>query len=437
MELLEFKKLDFFDTLLLCAFSIYLILGNIPRVINIGTINIIFPITEIILYVLSSIYFISRIKKINVYLLLCGVIFAVSFFSGTLKALNVLSMKEIIAAFFYLVRLYMIGITVITFGYLFAKKFVLNKLFSFYSRIFYMQLIFAGLIFLCFPNSVNLWNFLKQYNIEFVGDPHVSRLIGTIFDPNFFGALLTFPYTLALLKIVNGNKVTYRIYLNYFIFQFAILMTSSRSALLGMFIVVILVAVANLILLFQKHPKKNISLNIFPTFFLFVTNFLFLAIAFFTGLLDRIITRFTSMVYDPSAIHRLLSFQNAFQLLNDNYLTGIGYNYLQNYKHFTLGRQFDASVLNIWVTLGIPLGMIFTIIFLIFVKKSLKYYKKNDYLLYLFISIFTFTSFLMSFFNNLLFLPFYLIIICPLFFYGNYRNCNEECTRHTGKNDYC
>lgn len=437
MELSVHKKNDVFESLLIGAFFIYLVLGNTPRIVGIGSFHIVFPITEIILYILSVIYFIYRIRKINIYLLFCGAIFTASFFCGTLKTLDVVGMKEIASAFLYLVRLFMIGITGTVFGYLFAKRFSPDKLSFFYSKIFYVQLVLAVIIFLCFPHSADLWRFLKQYNIEFVGDPHVRRLIGTVFDPNFFGALLILPYTLALLKIINGKIVTYRTYLNYFVFQFAILMTLSRSALLGMFIVIILVAVVNIFLLLQDKRKTNIQLNIFPTFFLFIANFFFLAITYFGGFLNRLITRFLDIGYDPSAMHRLVSFQNAFQLLNDNYLAGIGYNYLQNYVHYTLGKQFDSSFLNIWVTLGIPFGVLFTVFFLVFIKKSLKYYKENDYLLYLTIFIFLFTSFWISFFNNLLFLPFYLIIICPLLFYGNYKNYSEEYARHTKNSDNC
>ena len=56
-------------------------------------------------------------------------------------------------------------------------------------KIFFYNLILSSLILYIFPNSTDLWVFLKSINITIYGDPHVNRLVSFFFDPNFYSLL--------------------------------------------------------------------------------------------------------------------------------------------------------------------------------------------------------------------------------------------------------
>lgn len=100
-------------------------------------------------------------------------------------------------------------------------------------------------------------------------------------------------------------------------------------------------------------------------------------------------------------------------------LVGLGYNFIP----FVVDKEyivtnFDASLLNLIIALGIPLSLVVFLCLTRWLLFSFKGLKLVNFTLYVSLSTYLIASIIMSFFNNLLFYPFYLLTVLPLLAYG-------------------
>ena len=236
-------------------------------------------------------------------------------------------------------------------------------------------------------------------------DPHMGRLISTYFDPNYLSSILVIPTGIVLYKMIEGKNKFRNLFL-FVLFIISILLTKSRSGILGT--VIILFGA----LLYQTKVKKNWlyflgSISVLAPALLFMV--------FFSNI--TAFERIRGIANDNSAMHRFISWGDSFSIIGEYPLFGIGFNMYGSYVTKIQGNVasasgygMDSSILFAFVTTGLVGGFIllygfFKILLL-----------KNKDGMYSLIKIILFASIIMSFFNNLLFnilwlFPFSLLLL--------------------------
>jgi len=197
-------------------------------------------------------------------------------------------------------------------------------------------------------------SFLQPYG----WDPHVGRLTSTFLDPNFAGLFLVFSFNLSLaLFYFNFLKNYGRVFLVIpLVFLIALILTFSRSSYLAW--------VGSLFSYGIFLSKK--TLFVFLPFFL-------LAIIFLPRMAERISG---AVSLDITAKARIVSWQNAYKIIRDNLIFGVGYNNYRfaqmKYGFFDLerpegglsGAGSDSSLLLVFATTGIFGFLVFLAILL-------------------------------------------------------------------------
>jgi O-antigen ligase len=222
-------------------------------------------------------------------------------------------------------------------------------------------------------------------------DPHINRLLGSLFDPNFMGATLVLCFNIFL---SNYSRKDNKSYIVIFITLLAIFLTFSRSAWLML---------AASIFVFGIFKYRSLL-------------FISLIIAFFAYFaVPRVQTRIAS-VTDPadSAHFRLISWKNTLNIAEDHLFFGTGYNTFRfvqkEYGFFGVdsgghsGGGADSSLLLTLATTGIPGIFLFLGFFLTPIKMALK--AKNMQSSWKLALLASFPALLVnSFFINSLFYP--------------------------------
>ncbi len=178
-------------------------------------------------------------------------------------------------------------------------------------------------------------------------DPHVGRLLSTWFDPNFLAGWLAFLITIALATALSlpWNRARWW-WLAIGIMTLAVILTFSRSGYVA------LAAGAGLVALIRSRTVFFLGLLTMVGVVLFIPR-----------VQERVIGIRT---VDETARLRIISWQNAFTVIHDHPLLGVGYNlyrYVQvDYGFLTDTKEHsasgsDSSLLTMWVTTGI-LGLL-------------------------------------------------------------------------------
>lgn len=214
---------------------------------------------------------------------------------------------------------------------------------KFYSLAIWLGLLFA---FLGFLQLVFIPSF--EFMTKYGWDPHLNRLLSTFFDPNYAGGFLVLVCSLVLGRMLFAeNKGEKGVLFFAFLFLLlAIVLTYSRSTYLA-FIIVALV------------------IGLLRSWRLLLFGFLASILIFFTfpRMQERILGAFS---LDITAKMRIASFKDAWQIIEDHPIFGVGYNTLrlvrEDYGQIVDPKQhtaggFDSSLLTIWATTGI-LGLL-------------------------------------------------------------------------------
>lgn len=406
---IQFKNLMY--KIIIIYYVIYMILGNYPRIINISFFrgdNIL--LTELILYLFSSIMFVVfLIRKKDIVIKEPLIISTLIIISNLINVFYIGFFNNI--SFLYSFRILLLNISSIVVGYSLFKYYGLdiNKVIILYIKIFFIYSIIGWYIYIRYPNSNDLWMQLSNYGIIFNGDPHIRRVFGSYFDPNYFGNILVFVIILTLLlfneKTID-NKKKYLIYLIFFIIT--LLYTFSRSSLLGLFISVFII---------KTLGKKNGSIKGILKNFLWLSVIvisLIILYKFQNESIIRMINRFNDIKNDKSAMHRFYDFQLSINFYFSSlrvFLIGIGYNNIYYVLNTSLS-SFDSSIFTTLVCLGILGSSVIIVFFYIYFKKInifLKSINKDNIILY--IKSYVLASIIICNFNNLLFYQFYIMLI--------------------------
>lgn len=273
---------------------------------------------------------IKKSLRFSPHFLIFGFFILISCFSCFLNIYKY-SFLEYLISLFYLARLVSyFGAGVIVFNML-DTKIISNKQII-------MAFLYSGL-FICIAGVFQLILLpdFETLDLSLGWDPHKFRLASTFFDPNFVGVYLVLIVSLLLSQKKKYTHV-------FVIFVTSIFLTFSRSAWLALSIVVLIYG------LFKNR--------------LLILLFIFIAFSAYYAV-PRVQTRLTNTT-DPadSAHYRISSWKNSFNIVKDNPVLGVGYNFFRYvqldygfltydtiYKHSGAGS--DSSLLFVWATTGI------------------------------------------------------------------------------------
>lgn len=404
------------------AFYVFILLGNISRLIPIPFIDNNIPFTEIVLYIIGivlSLKLVKYLKKEYLYITLFFSFLIANFIYG-----SIINGFEVLPLL-YSIRLILTILSTITIGFAFYIKYG-HRSFNFFDKILSMYMIVvtvSSLLFVAFPDSNQLWNFLASFGILFDGDPHQRRFISIYFDPNYYGAIAVIP---AIFSLNNFKKTQNNKYLVYLcIIIVSIILTVSRS---GVATLILYFGYEGFIwfktlLLSKKIQRKSIYYSIFGLVIVIVLYILF------NDNILRLVERVATTTSDTSAYARFTSYIFGMEIIYEYPLMGIGYNYLSEIARSTRGlTSVDSSIQAMVINFGIIGFLIFASIIVKITtkisKKSSTGYEKSmmkSLNIYLFVII-LFTSN----FNNLLFYQFWLIPMMVIYAYLYFNSVNQK-----------
>lgn len=235
--------------------------------------------------------------------------------------------------------------------YFIFSYFIYNLLvFKYLNWVEINQILIRNFYFLLMLNLIQYFlirdiSFMETYGF----DPHTSRLTGFFLDPNFMGFYLVIYIFL--------NEFYLKSKFISFLSIWTLVLTDSRSALLSLFLFLILYAFKNL--------KKSIL-------FIFFLGILFVS----SNLLSRF--EHLSVSNDSSAL-RIESWKNALYIYQNSPYFGVGFNNYRNYliahnlvtpaNYFSNSSSYsDSSLLSVLVFTGLFGLLIYLSFLLSFVK---------------------------------------------------------------------
>lgn len=410
INLIFFSKYSLFR--FICFFfSFYLLAGNILRFFSLGGFYDHVLISELMLYSFClPILFTRKIFKRSYFLGFSFVVFF-SFVQGTI------SYGFYLKALLYGLKLVaMVGSGVVV-GELLFKKFELRikEFWRYWIRLYAFSCLLGYIIFFLFPSSTSLWIVLSRFGIFLRGDPHSSRFISLYFDPNYFCAIAVIPFLFSWLIKREEKKGWYQY--AYILFALTIVLTWSRSGI-ATFVMILFFLCFHKIYSAFSFTRKNLSISgLVAIFFLVVLGF---SLNQFSYFMHRLID-FTN---DVSALARLHTFQLGMDFFCKN-PWGIGYNnlavILDQYNKLS---SVDSSLLATLICFGGPIFLGFCICYLFFCSREWFRFRamQKDHpelyqsFLYLFVYL-QVVVFFTSWFNNILYLQFWLIPMIAIFNY--------------------
>lgn len=212
----------------------------------------------------------------------------------------VLTGRELLSASLYLIRfMLMCGTLLVTFLLFPTAK---------HQRPIITAFIIAGLMLtlLGYVQLVLFPNFAFMATLGW--DPHIGRVLSTFFDPNFFGMFLVVLFSVLLSRVLYEANLKQRTLLLGLlaIVLGAIFLTFSRSSYLALMVsVFLIIAMRNwrLVLLVGLIVLAMGSMN------------------------ERVRTRVVgAFKVDATAKQRIESWKGTLRIINDNPVTGVGYN---------------------------------------------------------------------------------------------------------------
>lgn len=246
-----------------------------------------------------------------------------------------------------------------------------------------------------FPTAYDFYSLFTRFGVYIsTPDPHQGRLLSSYFDPNYLSGCLLIPFAIALNRWITENKKKRFLYY-VVIYGVTIILTVSRSGILGMCIIILLS-------FFGNTMKRKTVTKIFLLALIVVV-----AIIFLITSNARIITRFVNVLSDKSALARLGSWERGINTVKNNLILGVGYNliwaYSSHVSHLQVGLATgygnDSSLLVILETTGLVGFVYFILINMRIVMRGFR--EKNKTI----ISQILLATLVISNFNNFLFYP--------------------------------
>ena len=344
----------FLCQLVIGAITTFLVLGNLSRIVSLPGFSNNLPIVSFILYGACIVFAILHRRTLTVALRAWPIyiIIIASCFYGTLK--NGAETTPI----FYAIRLILLTFSSLTSAHIFHRLYGnnLSQVLHILAKI-YMAVVIAGfLIYFLFPDSIQLWQMLSQVGIVFNGDPHQRRFYSTYFDPNFYSVIACLPLLICILLYQTSLKIKYIGYSAILILS--LFLAGSRSGIATLAFVILMLLVEQIFLSRRiVLRRRTIGLIGFG-----IVCFVFL-IPLYADNIAVLLTRFSGISDDQSALLRVTSFENGLQILQGAPLLGIGYNYLTvAFRQYSILSSVDSSLLSTAINFGIIATAIFLLV---------------------------------------------------------------------------
>lgn len=366
------------------------------------------------------------IKKLKKYPLWNPILSLLFFFWASLlfNAFWIDSWKSIAEGVFYALRYsFLLFFSFIVFDEFFKK----NKKNFLEDSVLFLIFFSGGLAILGFLQLFFYPDFAQM--AEKGWDPHIGRLLSTWFDPNFMGSF--FAYTIIIFiaiismfwkKHVHCFQDIHSFFRSHPLIPYllwviplllvAIVFTYSRSALLAFIIpflilgifyfrIALIVGIVSVFILlpFSERAMQRVGDGVQSAFSLMNTQSMFIP--------------------DATARLRVENFQEGIDIANQHFLTGVGFNFIREYKVENIHSSggFDSSLLTVFVTSGVFGFFAFLLLHFIACKEVLLVFFQSQHpiskgigagILVNMIGVFA-----QSFFINSLFFPFFV-----LYFWG-------------------
>lgn len=281
------------------------------------------------------------------------------------------------------------------------NKIEIKKIFDFIINCYIVVCIIGFVQLIFFPKAYDFYEIFYNLGVYFPNaDPHVGRLISTYFDPNYLAACLLIPTIITLIYWDKYNEKKY--FIKFLIISLTIILTVSRSGLLGYVITVFLFTLSGL-----KLEQGKLKYNK-KTIILFLSIMIMFVISLKSGNV-RVVNRITNSVSDKSTYYRFDNWEYSMDIIKDNSLIGVGYNLIGTYSDVNLDIKrgesvkygSDSSLLLIMMTTGIIGFIYFAIITLKYIIKNIRLRKKD--IVYLISPIILISALICCNFNNVLF----------------------------------
>lgn len=400
----------------LYVIAVFLIMGNVPRIIDVSVMSDGINLGEIVLFgvIITASFFLKEFwQRYFLVVMLVFFIFCFSMIIGLIKfGLDWIPI-------FYNIRQQVILFVSLLGGYSLYKCYREDYRLAllFFLRIYVFVGILALVIFILFPNSEDLWAILDQHGIVIHGDPHRNRMLGAYFDPNYFSVIITLPAVFAFAMYAEQRKLIYGIL--FLFFSSMIVLSESRS---GFTTGALILMVWFIELLFRLLNGKTVSIKNIRMLSVLAVFSIFLAfvLASSVGNLSKRIVDTGSD--DESSMNRLRSLQIGHEMFMTQPLLGYGYNFavwelLEKKKNTGL----DSSVQMILIDFGVILSSIIGAAFIYWINKCgrrirIRFGSSSGINRFwrLYISYVLVVILFASLFNNILFYPFWEIPVIVL-----------------------
>lgn len=388
---------------------LYIVLGN-AFTINLGNraplkIAEIFSIIPIFLYLISNIKIKRGASFYTKFIVLFSIIDLVSIIINTFIYQYTLS--EIMYGLIYLARIFHIFLLAfVLFKLVQANNVGIANILRFINFCFIFVCLIGFIQYKFFPIAKDWYDLFGKFGFYWADpDPHHDRLVSTYMDPNYLASILIIPITInaCFLLFSEKKQKKYPYILSLLIYLIAIILSQSRSGLVGLVISASIIYIA-----FASKQKYKLKYVLFAMTCIII----FFILLFSSNIM--VFVKIRNFATDKSASHRFDSWLDSFDYLKTNYLLGVGYNLFSSYLSRinldvinTSSYGLDSSILFLCVTTGL-FGFI---LFLIATYKIIII--KNNNPLCLSIKIIFVSSLIISFFNNLLF---YTLWLFPFLF---------------------
>ncbi len=272
------------------------------------------------------------------------IVTAISVVAGIINIINLVSpdLKTIIVSISYYARFVAYALL-----YFITQEFLAQKPQE--HRVFLFNCIFVTSILVSIGGFVQLIVMpdFTPYAIQYGWDPHVDRLLGTFFDPNFIGSYFAFILAMGMgLYPTASKKHKVLIAFSILFCSVALLLTFSRTGYVAFLAAFFLIGL-------MRSPK------------LLIVGTACIALGLISS--PRAVQRITDgLSVDETGLKRVYSWDKGTRILTSHPIFGVGYNNLATIQdYYSLVDEFDVnnrgglenSLLTVFVTTGIFGGL--------------------------------------------------------------------------------
>ena len=354
----------------------YFFIGNSLN-LSINSVGI--RLTEVLLFAVAMIAFIyilcvknevnqtsiNKFKKNPIRFLIIWIIFS-SLISLFLTIGGTYTFDSFFEGILYPIRLLLYIFVILTFKYYFNIAKIKNSTIENIVIFAFALTCLVGVFqYFVYPIARDFYAlFLKiGVNWYYTSDPHINRLVGLYFDPNYFSSILIIPTTLVFKNLINNKHKSAKIsnLLLFLLFVITILLTKSRSGFLG------LVIILPLLIIYYGKSKKNYFL------LLLLICLIPIALLVLPFLNISVVNRILAGVSDWSSQARFWKWQIGFEAFSKYPIFGIGFNMSKAY-YSTIGLSIvgtgnDSSLIQVLMCSG-SIGFILFLMYLIELFKN-------------------------------------------------------------------